>query len=152
MKNVLLSCSLLTIFFCSNAFAHAYRNEYCESDTLKLIYEGNYPYGGSYVISLLETEGEYTLARPLYDYDDSKTPNTLESADVIFSKISTKVTEVGPTSSDCWFDHKEWKSEKIIEVNLINEVASKNLGLKQGDKIIFKCEEDSDIPNGKECL
>ncbi|MBC7539001.1 MAG: hypothetical protein H7281_09280 [Bacteriovorax sp.] len=149
MKRILLSYLLLSMFISSNAFAtHAYRSENCKSTTLDLAYKGNYPIGGMYGISLPGQE-EDIPALPLFD--TSETPNSLENADVIFTENSSIVTEQGETTSDCGFDHTEWKSEKIIEINLIANDAAKNLSLKQGDKLTFICEESTDYPNGSDC-
>lgn len=149
MKKILLPCFLLAAFFSNNAFAtHAYRSENCKSKTHDLNYKGNYPVGGMYGIALAGQDAD-TPALPLFD--TSETPNTLEDADVIFSETSSKVIELGPASNDCGFDHEEWKSEKIVEINLISNDAAKNLGLKQGDKLNFICEESTDYPNGSEC-
>jgi hypothetical protein len=146
----LLPCFLLAAFFSTNAFAtHAYRSENCKSQTHELNYKGNYPVGGMYGVSLLGQEEDDTPALPLYDA--SETPNSLEDADVIFTEGDSKILSQKPTSHDCYFDHDEWTSEKTIEVNLISPEAAKKLGLKQGDKMVFTCEESTDYPNGKDC-
>lgn len=148
MKN-LLPCFLFATLFSNNAFAtHAYRSENCKSTTHELNYKGNYPVGGMYGISKAGQEND-TSALPLFDA--SETPNTLEDADVIFSEISSEIIEVGPSSNDCGFDHEEWKSVKVVEINLISNDAAKNLGLSQGYKLTFVCEETTDYPNGGEC-
>ncbi len=148
MKNIISLFSLVAVLYSTNANAtHAYRSEICQSANLNLGYLGNYPVGGDYGISKIGSETEI-IALPTYD---SETPNTLEDAEVIFSELSTKVTEVGPSSQDCWFDHEEWKSEKVIEINSLSVEAALILGLKAGDKLTFACEESSDIPNDLEC-
>jgi hypothetical protein len=150
MKKILLPGFLLLTLISNNAFAtHAYRSENCKSKskTHDLVYKGNYPVGGMYGISLVEKDTD-VLALPLFD---SETPNTLDDADVIFSVKLSKVIEKGETAKDCGFDHKEWKSKKIVEINLISNDAAKKLGLKQGDKLTLICEESTDYPNGTEC-
>lgn len=148
MKKLLLSLSL-TVLVSQNAFAiHAYRSETCTSKDHTLDYKGNYPVGGMYGISLNSDLEDYTPALPK---EDGEYQTTLEDADVIFNEISSKVTEESKPVSECYFDHDEWKSEKVIEVSLISESAAKKLGLKQGDKITFTCEETTDYPNGNNC-
>lgn len=148
MKRILLPGFLLLTLLSTNAFAaHAYRSENCKSKTHDFYYKGNYPVGGMYGISLAGQSSDVT-ALPLFE---SETPNSLEDADVIFSEKSSKVIEEVKTTIDCGFDHEEWKSEKVIEVNLISKDAANNLSLKQGDKITFICEETRDYPNGTEC-
>jgi hypothetical protein len=149
MKRILFPCFFLATFMSNNAFAtHAYRSENCKSKTLDLAYKGNYPVGGMYGVSLAGQDTD-TPALPLFD--TSEAPNSLDDADVIFTENSSIVTEQGETTSDCGFDHTEWKSEKIIEINLISNDAAKNLSLNQGDKLTFICEESTDYPNGSDC-
>lgn len=146
-----LVLSMITAFFSQNAFAiHAYRSEVCKSETLSLVYKGNYPVGGMYGISLLasSSEEEDTTALPL---DDGSYQSTLEDANFIFEEISSiKLTEK-PTENDCYFDHEEYTTQKVLEVSLISVDAAKKLGVKQGDKILFTCEETFDFPNGNTC-
>ncbi len=150
MKKIFSLSLLVAALFSSNAFAtHAYRGENCKSLTHKLDYLGNYPIGGSYGMSVIGTEADNTKALPLFD--KSETPNTLEDADVIFSEVSSKIIEQAQSSKDCDFDYEEWKSEKIIEIKLILSEGVKNLGLNQGDKITFICEESTAYPNRSNC-
>lgn len=150
MKTILLPAFLLVTFFSNNAFArHAYRSESCTSTTHDLYYKGNYPVGGMYGMTLKGQEEE-TTALPLFDA--SETANTLEDANVIFNEVSSKITEQAPTSNDCWFEHDEWKSEKIVEILSISDESSKKLNLKAGDKMTFICEESTDYPTGNDCL
>lgn len=142
--------SMITASFSQNAFAiHAYRSEVCKSETLSLVYKGNYPVGGMYGVSLLMSSNEEdTTALPL---DDGEYQSTLEDASFIFNEISSvKITDK-PIENDCYFDHEEYTSQKVLEVSLISEVAAKKLGVKQGDKILFTCEETFDFPNGNTC-
>lgn len=149
MKKILLPVSLLLTLVSSNAFAaHAYRSEVCKSTTHDLVYNGNYPIGGLYGISLVDLNQNIS-ALPTYDTEDA--PYSLEDADVIFSTPSSKIIERSEVTSDCGFEHEEWKSETTIEISLISADAAKKLGLKQGDKITFICEESTDYPDGSEC-
>lgn len=148
MKRI-LSVSLFLTLISSNAFAmHAYRSEFCKSTTHNLTYNGNYPIGGLYGISLVDQDQNIS-ALPTYDTEDA--PYSLEDADVIFATPSSKVIERSEVTSDCGFEHEEWKSETTIEISLISADAAKNLGLKKGDKITFICEESTDYPDGSEC-
>ena len=148
MKKVFLPGILLLTFISSNAFAaHAYRSENCKSKTHELGYKGNYPFGGMYGISLSGQDSDIS-ALPLFDFE---IPNSLEDAEVIFSEKSSRVVKEGVETNDCGFDHKEWTSQKVIEINLISNDAAKKLGIQQGDKLTFICEESSDIPNNSEC-
>ncbi len=144
MKTILM----LTLFISTNAFAtHAYRSEHCKSVTHNLDYKGNYPYGGMYGISL-PNEEEDTTALP---QEVGETPMSLEDAEVIFRQIDYKITEDAGEVNECYFDHREWKSEQTIIIDLISNDAAKKLGLKAGDKITFICEETTDFPNGNNC-
>lgn len=148
MKRILLPAFLLTTLFSSTAFAaHAYRNESCTSSTHTLFYTGNYPIGGFYVISLKDQEQD-VLALPLWDTEDYN--NTLEDAAVIFGTTARREFDRTEITNDGWFDHEEWKTETTIEISLITPEASKKLGLKQGDKVSFFCNESTDYPNRTE--
>jgi hypothetical protein len=141
--------TLSIIFTLSNtAFAtHAYRGENCTSTNYKLNYNGNYPVGGLYGISLKGLDEE-TKALPL---NDLVIPSTLEYAEVIFTEVSSKIIKKSKISSDCGFEHEEWRSKKSILINLISDEASLKLKLKKGDKILFTCNESADYPDGSEC-
>jgi len=146
MKKILLPVILL---ISTNAFAtHAYRSENCKSATHDLPYKGNYPVGGDYGISLAGQESDIK-ALPLYDAEE--TPTTLEDTDVVFNEVSSKILTQAPTTNECYFEHDEWTSEKVIEISLLTPEAATALGLKQGDKITFICEETTDYPNGNNC-
>lgn len=148
MKKILLPGFLLLSLISNNAFAtHAYRSENCKSQTHDLVYKGNYPVGGMYGISL---SGQDTDVSALPLFDSSETPNGLEDADVIFSENSSKIIKTGTPSSDDGFDHEEWTSEKVVEINLISTEAAQKLSLKTGDKLTFTCEESTDYPNGSD--
>lgn len=149
MKKILLPVFLFTTLFSNNVFAiHAYRTEDCTSKTHELYYTGNYPIGGMYGIKLKDQEEE-TIALPLFDA--SETPNTLEDADVIYKEVFSVSTKPRPGKDNCWFDHEEWKSKKIIKILSISEESSKKLNLKKGDKMVFTCKESTDYPSGNEC-
>lgn len=149
MKTVLLPVFLFTILFSNNVFAiHAYRTEDCTSKTHELYYTGNYPIGGMYGIKLKGQE-EDVSALPLFDA--SETPNTLEDAEVIYKELFSAATKKRRDKDNCWFEHDEWKSKKIIKILSISEESSKKLKLKKGEKIIFTCHESTDYPSGNEC-
>lgn len=148
MKRILLPVFLLASLISSNTFAaHAYRDESCVSSTHTLAYTGNYPIGGLYVISLIDQDQD-VLALPLWDTEDYT--NTLEDADVIFDTTARREFDRTEITNDGWFDHEAWKTETTIEISLIAPEASKKLGLKQGDKVTFICDESTDYPNRTE--
>lgn len=145
---------LLTFFlfstFATSAFAtHAYRSENCVSTTHTLNYLGNYPFGGMYGMSLPNIENSEVSALPLNN--DGEAQSTLEDAEVIFNSLDYKITSDSGEEEQCFFSHREWKSETVIEVSLISKQAAESLGLKAGDKITFICEETTDFPNGNNC-
>lgn len=146
MKHLLTFIIFTTLS--ANAFAtHAYRSENCKSTTHNLDYKGNYPYGGMYGISLIGQDSE-TTALP-QEYGETQT--TLEDAEVIFKEVSSKITEDTGEVKECYFNHREWTSVKVVEISLISTDAAKNLGLHAGEKITFICEETTDYPNGNNC-
>jgi len=148
MTKCLLSLFLFSVLFNQNAFArHAYRSEDCKMKDLSLVYKGNYPVGGMYGISRDGQEEDET-ALPLFD---GEYQNTLEDANVIFTEMNSKILEETPPVSECGFEHTEWKSEKVISIDLITDDASKKLGLKAGEKFTFICEESTDYPDDSEC-
>lgn len=145
----LFMTALMTALFSGNAFAiHAYRSENCKALNHTLDYKGNYPVGGMYGISLNSNPEEDTTALPL---TDGEYTNTLDDAEVIFNELTSVVLEEKTPVNDCYFDHQEWTSEKVIEVKLISKDAAKKLGLNEGDKITFICQETTDYPNGNTC-
>jgi hypothetical protein len=148
MKLTALSALAILSIMSSSAFAtHAYRSESCKSATHELFYKGNYAIGGDYGIKTID-QTEDIKALPL---NDSETTNTLDDAEVIFNEGDSKITKEIETTSDCGFEHQEWRSEKEITINLISTEASKILGLKSGDKMTFTCEESFDMPDGSDC-
>lgn len=148
MNRILLPAFLLLSLFSSNAFAtHAYRSESCTSPTHDLYYDGNYPVGGNYMFSL-KGQNQQVVTLPLWDVEDYH--NTLEDADVVFDTLNRIDFDRSEITNDGWFDHEEWKSESTIQISLITPEASQKLGLKQGDKITFTCDESTDYPNRTE--
>ena len=145
-KSLLLAFTILTTLT-SNAFAnHAYRSQSCTSEKFDLAYLGNYPVGGMYGLSPSNSENQVS-ALPSDD-----TVMTDVNAEVIFTELSSVNIGEAKESKDCDFDHTEWKSKKVIEMTSVSAEAAK-IGLKQGDKITFICEETLDYPNGVEsCL
>lgn len=152
MKKLLITLPvlILTNLITQSAFAmHAYRDESCKSKKHELYYKGNYPVGGMYGVTLLGQDEEVS-AYP--SFEPSGTPNSLEDADVIFEEVSSRKISRTKTTSDGCFEHEEWRSKKTIKVTLISEEASQKLGLKQGEKIKFTCDESFDFPVGTDCL
>jgi len=147
MKRFLLPVLAMTLIS-TNVFArHAYRSENCKVKDLSLFYKGNYPYGGMYGMS---RDGDVYDVPTLPLFDGEYT-NTLEDADVIYSELNSKIIKESPPISECGFEHTEWTSEKVISIDLIAEGASKQLGIKAGDKFTFICEESTDYPDDSEC-
>ncbi|MBY0414075.1 MAG: hypothetical protein K2Q18_07910 [Bdellovibrionales bacterium] len=147
MKRLLLPILFVSAFLSKNAFAtHAYRSEDCTSSTHNLFYKGNYPLGGMYGMTLVNQEEE-TSALPTEDVEN----NTLEDAEILFTEIATTITSVPVERTECYFDHTDWSSEKVIEISDITALGVNNLGLKKGDRITFTCKESTDFPNGNRC-
>jgi hypothetical protein len=149
MSKVFISIFFLVSLITNNALAaHGHRTEKCSSISHEFVYEGNYSLGGMYSISLTGNE-LVVSALPLIELE---TPNTLNDADIIFVEKSSSIFDKIEISKNGDYEHREWNSAKVIEINLISNDASKKIGLKQGDKLSLLCLESSDFPMMNECI
>src|SRR5687767_8699352 len=98
-KTLLLTISLLSLIS-TNAFGtHAYRSQRCVSDKYSFNYNGNYPFGGLYGISLLNQEDEASAAS-IHDEEDYK--DTLD-ADVMFEELTSINLKEPVEAKECYF-------------------------------------------------
>jgi hypothetical protein len=159
MKNAALL--IVTVLFASPAFAiHVYGDYQCANEKLELKYDGpgsNYAFGGFSNFYTRESKGKVKhLAIEAMDNETKIGEVVADSPlDVIFSEVETVVTKRGKTglkvgdkceAGELDYNHSEWQSRRIIEINEISQGASEALGLKKGDKIKVKCNDSMDVP------
>lgn len=145
----LLSTAILA--FAPEAHAtHAYRSEHCQSKTLTLRYNGNYPVGGYYGIAKRSTDLEKNELLAIPNDLEIYGQEELDSAEVIFTETASKIIGDEKESSEDGFDHSEWTSLKKIRFDRVSRKAAGKLGIRQGQYVVFQCQESTDYPNGKE--
>lgn len=153
MKQMFLAA--IALICSSQAFAvHAYYSMDCKSEQYQLRYKGNYPVGGDYGISLKGTDVEKVdalelLALPNWGKENPYGEEALKGADLVYLEKSETIGEV-KKSSACEFDHEEWTSKRVIEVERVSDLAIQKLGLKKGQKIEMMCNESTDYPSDSE--
>jgi hypothetical protein len=124
------------------AFAmHAYRSETCTSSTHKLVYQGNYPVGGSYSLTKKDTEDGVEL----YEAEEKSVQENE------FRIRNTKIISSNTTKAECKeddydFEETESKSQMVIELGALSAENEAKVGLKSGTNMIFNCDEVFSAP------
>lgn len=128
------------------AFAiHSYRAELCQSENLKLVYQGNYPVGGSYKLSRIKVPDD---AVQIFERDGEYTASENE-----FVVVREKVLKRHVVKSPCdredeyVFDENIFATQKVIELTKLSAEDEAQLGVKSGTYMIFNCHENLSIPN-----
>ncbi len=146
MKKLLLVT--LTLIISQSTFAvHAYRSETCTSKTHILKYKGNYPLGGAYGLSKIDSESEVEI----WDTNDSE--SEYSGADNQFKAIGAEITSSKTVKADCGpnndgFDFEETQTSSVfkMEFSKLSTSDEQKTGIKSGTEMYFRCEETFSMP------
>lgn len=139
---------LMLLAFSSSAFAtHAYRSETCISQSTnqayKLVYKGNYPFGGAFGLSKLGSEEEVEL----FQKEETADPSVNEFDVVRGKTLSSKVTKDRCTKGDpIRFRNEISKTQTVVNVSNLSAEAEAILDLKSGTYVIFNCNVEYNFP------
>jgi hypothetical protein len=128
----------------STAFAsHAYRSEDCSSAAFKFSYKGNYPIGGSYGLSKINSDKEIELWDKKNADDSSANQFVIEDNKVISSQEAAAPCQDGDD-----VDFTETTSQISIKVKLtkVSGQDAQALEVKLGDVLSFQCVEIFSVP------
>lgn len=142
-----LSLIMLSLF-ASSAFAtHAYRSETCLSQSTtqqyKLVYNGNYPMGGSSSLSKVGSDEEVIVWESEEQPDSSINEFTVVSGKL----LKRKVTQDKCTKDlDVTFRNEFSKLQTVVNISKLSPEDEAKLGLKSGTHIIFNCDSEFNMP------
>lgn len=147
MKQIIL-VALITLV-ASSAFAtHAYLTQDCLSDTHKLVYQGNYPIGGSYGLSKLQSEDQIKV----WDIDGEEENETVSLEENVFKVVESKILSSEEVKASCEgadgvaFEETNLKSEITIKLLNVLKADEAKSGLKTGDTMKLLCDETFAMP------
>ena len=134
MKNSFIAFLILTSAATSFA-THAYRSETCVSTTHKIVYNGNYPMGGSYTLSNLKTGSEVEL------YEKGEGEAGSNEFDRVAAKTLSEKSKkaVCKVSGDVEFDEQSSKSQMVFNISKLTTEDEVKVGIDSGTYMIFNC-------------
>lgn len=137
MKNVLASFLILTSAATSFA-THVYRSQECTTTTqdYRLVYNGNYSFGGSYTATKVATGGTVDL---FAKNDSGEQPDSNVFEVVRESLYSDKTTKADCSEDGLGFDQQETKARIAIKFSKLSEQDEQKLGMTSLQTRIFNC-------------
>ena len=143
----LIVLTLALVISQSALATHAYRAETCESQTLLLKYQGNYPLGGAYGLSLKGSNVEVKI----WDMNDSENQdvdndNKLQTIGVDVRSTKVVEAECGPNNDGVDFEETITESVQKIKFVKLSADDELKLGIKSGADTYFRCSETFSMP------
>lgn len=134
----------ISMMIAAPAFAiHAYRSENCKSATHHLVYKGNYPIGGAFGLSKLNSQEEVEIWEQGEDNEDDEN---------LFEIVKAKVLSSRENKAECGsgdgyaFSETVSKSQIVIQFTKLSKQAEKQTGIQSGTKMKFNCVQTFSTP------